>query len=336
MQGKTRDVTDLFLELQLVGASAKLREALDAVQRIARTDAPVHISGETGTGKELFARALHYLGPRSSNAFVPVNCGALPEGLLESELFGHVRGAFTDAKQNQLGLIRLADEGTLFLDEVDSLSAKGQAALLRFLQDGEFRPVGSATVSKANVRIITATNACLKRASAERQFRSDLLFRLAVLFVRLPPLRERQGDISLLVEHFMRKCATTYGGNTKRVSPATLELLEAYSWPGNVRELQNWVHAAYVLSEGDTLTLPPHALAGPSPAIRIETPAPADVGLRARKSAAVAHIERSYLEQLLRSTGGNVSEAARIAQHDRRVLGRLLKKHGIQRSAFCD
>ena len=330
------DATDAFTALQFVGRAPCMLDTLRVVRSVARTDAPGLIAGETGTGKELAARAVHYLGPRSSKPFIPVNCGALPESLLASELFGYERGAFTDAKNSQPGLVRLAEGGTLFLDEVDALSPRAQVSLLRFLQDGEFRAVGGNHMMKANVRIISAGNSPLSRLSQEGAFRADLLFRLAVVSIHLPPLRERVGDIPLLSEHFVAKCAATYGSTRKKLTPATLALLESYEWPGNVRELQNFIHGAYVLSEGDTLVVPESSVAGPTrpPPALVPSETDYEGGLQAAKLQAIERVERDYLAWLLGKTQGNVSAAARVAGQDRRVIGRLLKKHGIDRLRF--
>lgn len=335
-QGKEQ-VAAAFADLQFIGNASCFQDAVRSVHKVARTDAPVLIAGETGTGKELAAHAVHYLGARADKPFVPVNCGALPDNLLESELFGYVRGAFTDAKHSQPGLIRLAEGGTLFLDEVDALSPKAQVSLLRFLQDGEFRAVGGGTLSKADVRVVAASNAPLAELSKSGGFRADLLFRLAVVSIPIPPLRERHGDIPLLTEHFVSRCSATYRSPKKQVTAATLELLEEYEWPGNVRELQNFVHGAYVLSEGDTLVVPDSSVAGPVPAPegRSEPLLDFEKGLRAVKVRAIERAERGYLTWLLEKTQGNVSEAARVAGQDRRVIGRLLKKHGIDRQRFA-
>ena len=302
---------------------------------MARCDAAVLIEGETGTGKEMAARAVHYLSDRRDRPFIPVNCGAVPDNLFESELFGHVRGAFTDAKEAQPGLIALAEGGTLFLDEVDGLSAKGQVALLRFLQDQQYRPLGGRELKRANVRLLAAANADLTDLVGQGRFRQDLLFRLRVLSIALPPLRARGGDIELLAEHFLEQLRERYHQPHKRFAPELMRWLSVQSWPGNVRELESIVHREFVLAEGDTVVL--RAVLGgigerrASVVDRRRASATAAVGLKEYKARAVAELERNYLLRLISECGGNVSQAARRVGKERRALGKLLKKYGIER-----
>ena len=222
----------------LIGCSPAFAEAIELIRHIAETDAPVLLEGETGTGKEVAARAIHYSGRRQDRAFVAVNCGALPEHLIENELFGHARGAYTDARAPQTGLVALADGGTLFLDEVESLCPRGQVALLRFLQDLRYRPLGAQREEHANVRIIAATNVSLWEMVLARQFRSDLYYRLQILFLRLPPLRERTGDPGVLASHFVNVFGARYGWPPRRLAWESIAALDRYHWPGNVRELE--------------------------------------------------------------------------------------------------
>jgi DNA-binding NtrC family response regulator len=319
--------------LGLVGRSPAFRAALQLMERFAAVDAPVLIRGRTGNGKELFARALHYLGCRRARPFVPVNCGALPDALVESELFGHVRGAFTDARGERLGLVALASGGTLFLDEVDSLSMRAQVALLRFLQDHEYRPVGSGRAERADLRILAATNADLDQAVAAGRFRQDLLFRLDVLGLDLPPLAERREDIVLLAHHFLARFAARYGGRPAQLESDGESWLERQPWPGNVRELENRLHRAHVLATRGRIgvaELDPSG-EGVTGAARA---APQPEGLREARARERRAFEDRYLRGLIAETGGNVSEAARRAGTERRAMGRLLKRYGIEKGRF--
>ena len=320
----------------LIGCSPAFRDAVHLIRHIARTDAPVLIEGETGTGKEVAARAIHYSGARQDRPFVPVNCGALPEQLIENELFGHARGAYTDARGSQTGLVALADGGTLFLDEIESLCARGQVALLRFLQDLRYRPLGGQREERADVRIIAATNVSLWEMVAAKQFRPDLYYRLQILFLRLPPLRERTGDPGLLASHFGSAFSVRYGWPERRFAPESVALLDRYGWPGNVRELENLVHRAMLLSSdplvtvpADWLTLDPAAVGTPHLAGDYF-----DLHLIEAKGRVLEEFERVYLSRALAQTGGNVSEAARRSGKERRAFGKLLRKHSIDKRMF--
>ncbi len=237
----------------IVGSSEALRKVLDDVKNVAPTDATTLILGETGTGKELIARAIHRQSHRSGRAFIRVNCGAIPEALIASELFGHERGAFTGAAQRRLGRFELAHGGTIFLDEVGELPPDTQVALLRVLQEREFERVGGTQPVRVNVRVIAATNRDLDAATAEGTFRLDLYYRLNVFPIHVPPLRERQNDIRLLLEHFIVHYASKMGKNIRSVSKKAFDLLQAHSWPGNIRELQNVIERAVILSSGELL-----------------------------------------------------------------------------------
>ncbi len=313
--------------LGLIGRSRAFRAVVELLPKFAACDAPVLLRGETGTGKELFARALHQLGRRRGRPFVPVNCGGLPDNLLESELFGHVRGAFTDARLDRPGLVALAQGGTLFLDEVDSLSPKGQVTLLRFLQDHEYRQVGGQKTQTADIRVLAASNADLAARAAEGGFRQDLLFRLDVLSLDLPPLAQRPDDIPLLARHFLARFAAIYDRRQPVPDAAAEGWLVSRPWPGNVRELENVLHRALLLAEDGRIALPPGEPASPPPAANLLLAG----GLRAVCARARWETEDSYLRELMALTGGNVSEAARRAGTERRAMGRLLKKHGIGR-----
>ena len=312
---------------KLVGRDPAFVKAISQLPRFARADMPVCITGETGTGKELCARALHHLSRRQCFPFIAVDCGALPEQLFENEIFGHARGAFTDAHRDQKGLIAMAEGGTLFLDEIDALSLPAQAKLLRFLQEHTFRALGSDRFDRANVRVITATNRDLENVVRDRQFRSDLYFRLNVLRLRLPPLRERSGDIQLLAFAALKECQATDDSVARSFSPASLRMLAAYGWPGNVRELYNVVQRAVVACDSDCI-LPHHLELS---ANDLPPRMPAECAFRSERSAVVEAFERRYVEELLRKHRGNVTHAAREAQQDRRAFGRFIKKYNIDR-----
>ena len=238
----------------LIGRSDGFLRVLEFIDRMARYEAPVLIVGETGTGKELAARAIHYLSPRRDAPFVPLNCGAIPDSLLETELFGCERGAFTDARQAREGLVSAAEGGTLFLDEVDALPARAQVSLLRFLQDRVYRPIGGVREHRSNVRVVAAASPA-SPAARPGEFRDDLVFRLMVLLLEMPPLRERAGDAELLAGHFITRYARHYGVAARQLDARSREWVQAYAWPGNVRELDNLVQRALLLSDGEDLCL---------------------------------------------------------------------------------
>jgi DNA-binding NtrC family response regulator len=310
---------------QLIGQSTAFLGAVALIERSADFEAPVLLRGETGTGKELAARAVHYLGARRDAPFVPVNCGAVPEALVESELFGCERGAFTDAHARRVGLIATANGGTLFLDEVDALPPRAQVSLLRFLQDQTFRPLGATREQTGNVRIVAAASPRMEQLIETGCFRTDLAFRLDVLSIEMPPLRERCGDALLLAEHFAQRFARRYKVPLRPLDAASRIWLARHSWPGNVRELENRMHRATLLCGGETLNLQPGGESGAAKA------APVLQHYRYAREAALAEWERAYLAELLRATRGNVTRAADLAGKERRALGKLLKKHGIDR-----
>lgn len=312
----------------MIGHSPALRETLRLVARMAACDAPVLIEGETGTGKELAARAIHYQSKRKDGPFIAVNCGAIPDALIESELFGHRKGAFTDAKDNQPGLVVLAEGGTLFLDEVDALSAKGQVTLLRFLQDQEFRPLGARQAQQGNVRVLAACNTSLAAQAERGTFRADLLYRLKILCLELSPLRDRSGDIEELATWFLAACDKRFGLGARTLHPDSLAWMGRYHWPGNIRELENLLYREYLLSEGPVIRIdPPKAMSLPGPGTL--EPSPGEMTFHRAKAKAVEAFERAYLVGLLGLAGGNVSLAARLAGKERRSLGKLLKKYGL-------
>jgi len=338
----------------MIGESESLQRARRLLRRYAGCNASVLIEGDTGTGKELAAREIHYASARSLGPFVPVNCGALPEALLESELFGHRRGAFTDARSTEPGLVEYARGGSLFLDEIDSLSPRAQTTLLRFLQNGEFRAVGERPLRKADVRIIAATNVCLATAVEAGQFRRDLFYRLNPLYVNLPPLRQRGDDVVLLARHLLADASSRLGLSPRTWTEAALLALPRHRWPGNVRELENLILRLCMRSDATVIDLADLAQAEPAiwgdaampthPACNDDRPGPAPVGhapakvagFAAAKRDAIEHFERDYLIALMRRADGNISRAAQLSGTERRQLGKMLKRHGIERSFAID
>jgi DNA-binding NtrC family response regulator len=321
-----------FAWLEFVGESSAMRGVTRQIEKIARSDAPILIQGETGSGKELAARAILRRSGRHGGPFVALNCGAIPEGLIETELFGHSQGAFTDAKQARPGAIAQADGGALFLDEIDTLSPKGQVTLLRFLQDFRYRPVGAAREIAANVRVIAASNQPLHQLVEDGRFRRDLLYRVNIFDLSIPPLRSREGDVEILAHHFLGRFSRRYDIPVKRLHPDTVESLRRYSWPGNVRELENWIHRELLLTEGEEIRSridqPPYVGIGCD-----RDPLAADLeDFRTAKERALAEFESSYAARVLAEAGGNVTIAARIAGKERRSFGRLLKKYGIDKA----
>jgi DNA-binding NtrC family response regulator len=336
VRGTSRRLRRQVVLRQMAGEAPAFRRMVDSLPRYASQDGTVLIVGETGTGKELCARAIHGLGQRSGGPFVAVDCGALPDQLLENELYGHARGAFTDARTDACGLVGMAEGGVLFLDEVDALSPVAQAKLLRFLQERSYRPLGGDRFIEADVRVLAATNRDLAALVEERRFRADLYFRLNVLRIEIIPLRQRPGDIPLLARHFLRRVAGDRAGGTsspeRRLSDAALQKLGRYHWPGNVRELENVLVRALVraapnapeIDEGDidlAVTAAPAAMAPPA------DPAPRDESFRLAKARAVAEFERVFVREMLHRHGGNITRAARAAGKDRRAFGRLVKKY---------
>ncbi len=331
--GERLDAGAEFDPLELIGDSSAMRAVSRQIEKIARSDAPILIQGETGSGKELAARAILRRSARRTGPLVAMNCGAIPDGLIETELFGHSQGAFTDAKHARPGAIAQAEGGALFLDEIDTLSPKGQVTLLRFLQDFRYRPVGSCKEQVADLRVIAASNQPLQRLVEEGRFRRDLLYRVNVFDLSLPPLRSRDGDVETLAHHFIAWYSRLYGIAPKRLHPETLESLRRYAWPGNVRELENWIHRELLLTEDDEI----HTHVD-----RAWYDARGDTGaqqepladFRAAKARAMAEFEGAYVARVLAEAGGNVTIAARIAGKERRSFGKLLKKLGIDRSRY--
>lgn len=319
--------------LQLLGNSPAFREARDELLLAARYDVNVLIEGETGTGKEMFARLLHENSPRRTRPFVAVNCAAVPPDLAESEFFGHKRGAFTNAHEDRAGLVSEAETGTLFLDEVSVMDVRLQAKLLRFIQERQYRRVGGDRNLPSDVRIISACNDQLEAGTRSGCFRLDLFYRLSVFPVRIPPLRERSDDILLLLRHFLEKHAQRFGLSTPEVTESAAGTLLAYEWPGNVRELENIAQWLIIRHAGANIrrdNLPPTLFHRRSAA-----PEPGELqSFQQRKKSMVVTFERTNLEELMAKYQGNVSRAARAAGKNRRVLTALLKKHQIDPRAF--
>ncbi|MBI5578357.1 MAG: sigma 54-interacting transcriptional regulator [Deltaproteobacteria bacterium] len=320
-----RDVTDLVrLQLRtgdmtrfgnIIGHDSKMLSVFKQIRDVAGYDYPVHVSGETGTGKELVANAIHNESRRAGAPFVPINCGALPEGLIETELFGHVKGAFSGAIRDKKGRFELADGGTVFLDEVAELSNAMQAKLLRFLQEGKFERVGGEQTLRVNVRVISATNQNLKKEVERNRFREDLFYRLNVIPIHLPPLRERRIDIPNLVDHFLKEAAERYGREPLEISSSALALMLDYRWPGNVRELQNAVQFAFVRSGGKRIT-------------------PESLPMELREAEAVCghrgpakKLEIETVRTAIERTGGNKAKAAKLMGVGRATLYRFLNEH---------
>jgi len=329
-------LSEQFVSLNLIGKSPEFVKVLGLVKNLSQYNAPTLIQGETGTGKELLARALHHLGPRRDEPFIPVNCGAIPDNLFENELYGHEKGAFTDAKEVQPGLVELAHKGVLFLDETDALTPKAQVALLRFLEDQEYKPLGSRRVRKADVRLIAATNMDLQNAAAAGEFRRDLLYRLNIAIVDVPPLRTRPDDIQILADHFLTVYCAKYGLPERVLSTVLRDWLVTHDWPGNVRELENFIQRALMLSDGPVVHLPEFEskVTASSSQLRDRERVLYDADLTNAKTELVRDFEKRYLRRLMAKTKGNVTLAARLAGKERRSFGKMLKKHGIGREAF--
>ena len=323
----------------IVGRSPAMAQVFELVKKAARSEANILVLGESGTGKELIARAIHANSPRSSQPFVPVDCASLPEQLLESELFGHEKGAFTGAVRSKPGLVETAHRGTLFLDEIAELPATLQVKLLRVLQERQIRRVGGTALLDVDVRVVSATNRDLREAIAKGHFREELYYRVNVIAIHLPPLRDRAGDVRLLAHTFLKRFGQ---GRVTGIDDAATAALDRYPWPGNVRELQNVLERACALADGSVLTvrdLPDHVLqsktppaapaAGPMGQIPA-APAGTDLTLKAAKEQWLQVLEVSYLRDLLARHGGNVSSAAKSAGIDRKTFHRLINKYELR------
>ena len=316
------ELKDRYHPDNIVGSAPAMQKVFELIRKVAGTDATVLIRGENGTGKELAARAIHYISRRKNNKFVALSCGALPETLIESELFGYEKGAFTGALSRKTGLFEIADGGTLFLDEIGDLSPMTQVKLLRVLQEKEFQPIGGLKQVKVDIRLVSATNKNLEQAIKEEKFRKDLYYRLNVIQIELPALRDRKDDIPLLVKHFLKKF-----GSGQTLTNQTMNLLLEYSWPGNVRELENLIERAVVLSDMGNIT--PEDLPE-----TVKEPKPGSEG-QARTlgnfKKARDKFEESFLKKTLDICGGNISKAARRCGISRRHFYQKIKKYGIGR-----
>jgi two-component system, NtrC family, response regulator HydG len=314
----------------VIGSSPQMLALVDRMKRIAPTDATVLIQGETGTGKELVAQAIHQNSPRKPKPFVALNCAALSENILESELFGHVKGAFTDASSDRIGKFEYANGGTLFLDEVGDMPMATQIKLLRVLESGEITRVGSNTPVRVNVRILSATNRNLEEAIESGAFRSDLYHRLKVVTVAIPPLRDRTGDIPLLIEHFVKQFAKRHGKTIKGMSLAARVKLGSFPWPGNVRQLRNVVESMVVVDCDETLDVDDLPLEL-DPDVPAATAGPVDMtaGLQALVGKPLDEVERIFITETLKLTGGNREQAASLLKIGERTLYRKIKEYGL-------
>ncbi len=320
-----QELSQCFGFENLIGRSPRMQEVFKIIRQTAGSDSNVLITGESGTGKELVARAIHYNSKRKNNRFIPVNCGAIAKELIEAELFGHVRGAFTGAVSERSGFLELASGGTLFLDEIGETSPDFQVKLLRAIQDGEFNKVGSARSTKVNVRIIAATNQNLEKALAQGLFREDLFYRLNVISIRIPPLRQRKEDIPMLVLHFIKKYSTKRAGNKLMgIEPAVIETLMNYEYPGNVRELENAIEYAAAFSQSDRITHDDLPLSLRSR--RVKRPV---IHVKPLKAARV-EFERSLLLAALRECDGNISRTARLLDIHRQSLQQKIRELDIR------
>jgi Nif-specific regulatory protein len=311
----------------IIGNSNKMQEVYDLIRQVADSDTTVLLRGESGTGKELVAHAIHYASARSHKPFIRVNCAALPETIIESELFGHEKGAFTGALHERKGRFELAHGGTLFLDEIGDLSMMTQIKLLRVLQEREFERVGGVETIKTDVRIIAATNRNLEELIAENRYREDLYYRLNVFPIHIPPLRERKTDILLLADHFIEKYSRADGRNIRRISTPAIDMLMAYHWPGNVRELENCIQRAVVMSNDDVIHghhLPP----------TLQTAEASGTTISGTLDESLESVERELLNEALKSSRGNMAKAARLLGITERRMGLRVQKYGIDPKRF--
>lgn len=309
----------------IIGKSEKINEIAIKIQKVSQTKATVLITGESGTGKELFARAIHFLSQRKDYPFVPINCAAIPSGLLESELFGYEKGSFTGAESRKLGKFELAQKGTVFLDEIGELNIGLQAKLLRAIEDGEIQRVGSAKNIKIDVRIVAASNKDLDSATGEKTFREDLYYRLSVFPIRIPPLRERKEDIPLLAGYFIKKYSTDLNVHIKGISESAMRLLMDYDWKGNVRELKNTIERAIILSDSPVITNE-HISLNP---LRVATECHGGGTLGDTAKEALRAAETIHIKEALRTAGGNKTRAAEMLKVSYKTLLTKIKEYGI-------
>jgi Nif-specific regulatory protein len=321
------ELRDRFRPANIIGNSRAMQEVFNMVAQVSRSDTTVLIRGESGTGKELVAHAIHYNSHRAEKPFIKVNCAALPETVIESELFGHEKGAFTGAISTRKGRFELANGGTIFLDEIGDLSAATQIKLLRVLQEREFERVGGNETIRTNVRVVAATNRNLEESMETGQFRPDLYYRLNVFPIHIPPLRDRKSDIMLLADYFVEKYSKQNGKSIKRISTPAIELFMSYHWPGNVRELENCIERAILLSTDEVIHgshLPPSLQSAESTGTALQGTLP----------EALDNIERELILDALKSTKGNMAKAARLLGISERIIGLRVKKHGVNPRHF--
>jgi DNA-binding NtrC family response regulator len=303
----------------LIGEADVMLDVFRTIARAAGTAATVLITGESGTGKELVARAIHYSSRRASAAFVPVHCGGIPEGLLESELFGHLKGSFTGATESRIGFFQTADGGTIFLDEISEMSLTMQVKLLRVLQEREVRMVGSTRARSVDVRVLAATNKDLLTRVRQQLFREDLYFRLNVIAIEVPPLRDRHNDVLLLARHFVRRYAEEHGRPEPTFTDRAVQVLHRYAWPGNVRELENHIQRLVVMSDGNAIDVPDLPSHMRFSAVR-----------RAALERSLAEVEADHIRSVLSHTGGNKTQAARVLGIDRKTLRDKVRRYGLE------
>jgi DNA-binding NtrC family response regulator len=335
-----KELAEQFSFENIIGATSSLKTLLETVKKVAIRDTSVLITGESGTGKELIAQAIHHNSPRRDKRFMAINCGALPESVLESELFGYKKGAFTGAASDRKGIIEAADGGTLFLDEIGNLPIAVQKTLLRFLQEQEFMRIGDTKPIRVDVRIVSATNADLIQEMAAGNYREDLYYRLNVVNIHLPPLRQRREDLQLLTAHFIKQQNKKFGTSVQGLDPDALRLLCSYDWPGNIRQLENVIEACMTLESSNFISLPilTQFISAAPPATSPDesaTTTAADITAEAEYNTALGNFETKYLLNLLQSTGGNVEEAAQLAGMNIATIYRKLKKHHINKEDYC-
>jgi two-component system, NtrC family, response regulator HydG len=322
-------VSGLSVYHEIIGKSRKMADIFARIGKAAAGDVNVCIQGESGTGKELIARAIHYASPRSDRPLITLDCTAIPEGLMESQLFGHVRGAFTGATEHRDGVFALAHTGSLFMDELGEMSLPLQAKLLRVIQMREFSKVGGTKAIRTDIRLITATNKDLKVAVEQGTFREDLYYRVAVFMIKVPPLRERPEDIPHLADYFLLRFADLYGKPVAKIAPATLQRMIAFPWPGNIRQLENSIEQAVVLAEGSVLS-DRDLFAGDLASAAVGASAAPDLSGRFEAGLPLGEVERRHIIRTLHLTRGNRTEAARLLRISIRCLQYKLKAYGLQ------
>lgn len=329
-----KELAGQFSFKNIIGSSSSLKSVLETVAKVAVRDTSVLITGESGTGKELIAQAIHHNSPRSKQRFMAINCGALPESVLESELFGYKKGAFTGANADRKGILESADGGTLFLDEIGNLPLTVQKTLLRFLQEQEFMRIGDTKPIKVDVRIISATNADLTQEMSDGHYREDLYYRLNVVNIHLPPLRERASDLPLLAAHFIRQQNKKFGTSVEGLTPEAMQLLCSYDWPGNIRQMENVIEACMTMESADHIGLPVLSQFITATSAIASNPTQTSSPSSEDYAKALGDFETRYLLDLLRSTSGNVEEAATLAGMNMATIYRKLKKYHISKEDY--